>query len=80
MARWNVDDQVRDSPFRYRLQMRTDCVDVEAVHQFGAWFQDRPSLHHESLKAAPGLLRFYSFQMELWLVQGFLRVGRVPRR
>jgi len=80
MPRRNVDDQVRDSPFRYRLQMRTDRVDVEALHEFSTWFEDRPSLHQERLQAAPGPLRFYSFQLEPWLVQAVLRVDRVPRR
>ena len=32
----NVDDEVRDSSFRYRLQVATDRVDVDAIHQLSA--------------------------------------------
>lgn len=60
----NVDDEVRDSSFRYRLQVATDRVDVDALHQLSARFQNRPSLHHECFQAAPSLLHFHRFQLE----------------
>jgi hypothetical protein len=39
--------------------MGTDRVDVNALHELSARFQDRPSLPHECSQAAPGLLQFH---------------------
>ena len=76
----NVDDEMRDPPFRYRLQMETDRVDVDAFHELSARFQNRPSLHHECLQAAPCPLHFHWLQLESWPVQGASRGDRVLHR
>jgi hypothetical protein len=44
----NVVDEVRNSTVGYILQVRADCIDVNALHELGARLKDRPSLHHES--------------------------------
>ena len=80
MTWWNVDDEMRDSSFRYRLQMKTNRVDVDALDELSARFQNRPSLHHECFQAAPSLLHFHWFQPESWLVQGASRGDRVLHR
>ena len=76
----NVDNEMQDFSFRYRLQMETNRVDVDTFHELSVRFQNRPSLDHECFQAAPGLLRFQCFHLESWLVQGASRGDRVPHR
>jgi len=66
----HVNDEVRDAPLSDRLQVATDRIKINAVHQFCVRFQDLPRIAHELLKAAAGFLRLHQFQLELWLVPG----------
>jgi hypothetical protein len=68
MPRRDVNDEVRDASSRDDLKIKTDSIDVHAVHELSARFQDMPRLHHEFLQAAARLLGFHQFQPELWLV------------
>jgi hypothetical protein len=52
----NVDDEVRDSSFRYGLQMLTDRVDVDPFYELNVRFQHAPRLLNKRLEATPGLL------------------------
>ena len=57
MTRWNVDDEVVDSPLGYGLQVFADGIDVDPRDEFSARFQDGPPLDYEFLKVAAGVLR-----------------------
>jgi hypothetical protein len=69
MAWRNVYDQVPDSALRDSLQVGTNCVYVDALHELSPRFQDWPGLHHKFLQAAPGFLRLQSLSLELRLAE-----------
>ena len=80
MAGGHIDDEMRDSPFGYRLQMRTDGINVNTLYEIGARLKDGPSLHHKSFKAPPGPFGPHLLQVEFSRVQKGSRVDRVLRR
>ena len=67
VARWNVDNQMRNSLLGDCLQMPTDGIDVDAVHEFRARLENRPSLHHKIFEVPSGHFRLHRFQRKFAL-------------
>jgi hypothetical protein len=61
-------DEVRDSSFRYRLQVATDRVDVDAIHQLSAGSRTGQACIMNAFKLR---LAFYTFTGSGWNLGSF---------